>query len=57
MTIDWITWSIWLVGFAIMVLWILVPIGEFRRLLRKKKADERLGRPSELSSHRSGDSA
>lgn len=38
MTIDWVTWSIWLVGFLIMVIWILVPIREFRRLLKRRKA-------------------
>ena len=37
MSIDWVTWSIWLVGFLIMVIWILVPIREFRRLLARRK--------------------
>jgi uncharacterized membrane protein YcjF (UPF0283 family) len=40
MTVDWVTWSIWLVGFLIMVIWILVPIREFRRLLAKRKTQE-----------------
>jgi hypothetical protein len=37
MYFDWITWSIWLVGFIIMVIWILVPIKEFKKLLRQKR--------------------
>lgn len=40
MTIDWVTWSIWLVGFLIMVLWILLPLREFRRLLSQRKKSE-----------------
>jgi len=39
MTFDWITWSIWLVGFAIMIVWILAPIREFKRLLANKRAE------------------
>ena len=49
MTIDWVTWSIWVVGFAIMVLWIFVPIREFRRLVLKKRAEAHLDEPSEPS--------
>ena len=41
MIVDWITWSIWLVGFAIMIVWILVPIREFKRLVAKKRAESR----------------
>jgi len=40
MTVDWVTWSIWLVGFLIMVIWILVPIREFKRLLATRKTQE-----------------
>jgi len=35
--IDWVTWSIWLLGFIILVIWILVPIREFRDLYRAHK--------------------
>jgi len=43
MYFDWITWSIWLLGFIILVIWIIVPLKEFRRLLadRKKSAEEK----------------
>ena len=43
MSFDWITWSIWLVGFAIMIVWILIPIREFKRLVAKKRAESRAG--------------
>jgi len=41
MAIDWITWSIWLVGFIIMIIWIIVPLREYRDLMRSKIAQER----------------
>jgi len=41
MDFDWITWSIWLVGFIIMVIWILIPVKEFKKLVHKKRADEK----------------
>ena len=37
MYFDWITWSIWLIGLAILVIWIYVPIKEFKSLLAKRK--------------------
>lgn len=37
MYFDWITWSIWLVGFLVMVTWIWVPIKEYKSLLNKRK--------------------
>jgi len=37
MYIDWITWSIWLIGFLILVVWIWVPIKEIRAIMRKKR--------------------
>jgi hypothetical protein len=40
MEFDWITWSIWFVGFSIMVVWIVAPIREFKRLWTKKKAEK-----------------
>ncbi len=36
MQFDWITWSIWLVGFLILVVWIWVPYREFKRLIRTR---------------------
>ena len=44
MYFDWITWSIWLIGFLIMIIWIYVPYKEFRGLLaRRKKAQTQSG--------------
>jgi hypothetical protein len=40
MKFDWVTWSIWLLGFAILVIWIIVPIREFRQLLKNKALEE-----------------
>ncbi len=40
MYIDWFTWSIWLVGFIIMIVWITVPIKEFKKLLEQKKSNK-----------------
>ena len=54
MTIDWVTWSIWLVGFAIMVLWIFVPVREFRRLVKKKRAQGNLVERSEAPTQSRG---
>lgn len=39
MYFDWLTWSIWLIGFIILVIWILVPAREFKRLVQKKRAE------------------
>jgi hypothetical protein len=41
MYFDWITWSIWFTGLIILVVWIVIPLREFRRLLadRKKSTD------------------
>ncbi len=32
MYFDWITWSIWSLGFIILIMWIIVPIKEFLKL-------------------------
>lgn len=37
MYIDWFTWSIWLVGFAILTVWVIVPYREFKRIMKKHK--------------------
>lgn len=34
---DWVTWSIWLLGFIILVVWVWLPIREFRRLLSERR--------------------
>jgi hypothetical protein len=40
MYFDWITWGIWAMGFVILVVWIFVPIGEFKRLLAARRASQ-----------------
>jgi hypothetical protein len=40
MYFDWVTWSIWLVGFAILVCWCWIPVREFRQLLKDKRSKE-----------------
>ena len=37
MYIDWITWSIWFLGLIILMVWIYVPIKEFKTLLEKHR--------------------
>jgi hypothetical protein len=38
--IDWITWGIWLLGLIILVVWIWIPLKEFKRLLAARKLAE-----------------
>ncbi len=45
MTIDWITWSIWFLGLVILVVWIYVPIKEFKTLLEKHRQKSSHTRP------------
>ncbi len=53
MEFDWITWSIWLLGFIILVVWTWVPIREFRRLAaRRREADA--SAESGSADHRTG---
>ncbi len=35
--IDIITWGIWLIGFIILVIWIYIPIKEFKRMMQERK--------------------
>ncbi len=42
MYFDWITWGIWLIGFVILIVWILVPAREFKKLVKKKSAEQKL---------------
>lgn len=37
MYFDWRTWGIWAIGFSILVVWIIVPIREFKKLLKKRR--------------------
>ena len=37
MYFDWRTWGIWLTGFIIMIVWIIVPVREFKKVLEKKR--------------------
>ncbi|MBN2289329.1 MAG: hypothetical protein JXQ83_08350 [Candidatus Glassbacteria bacterium] len=38
MNFDWITWGIWSLGLLILVVWVYVPIKEFRQLLHERRA-------------------
>lgn len=42
MVFDWVTWSIWLVGFLVLIVWIILPLKELRRLLadRRRQAEK-----------------
>ena len=35
--IDIITWGIWLLGFIILVIWIYIPIKEFKRMIKERR--------------------
>lgn len=39
MYFDWITWSIWSLGFIILIMWIIVPIKEFLKLKKDRGED------------------
>jgi hypothetical protein len=41
MYFDWRTWGIWAIGFAILVIWILVPVKEFKKLLKSRKSNKK----------------
>lgn len=38
MYFDWITWSIWSLGFIILVMWIVIPLREFFKLKKDREA-------------------
>ena len=44
MYFDWITWSIWLIGLIILVIWIYVPVKEFKKLLKEHRAEKNAGK-------------
>ena len=35
---DPITWGIWLIGLVILIVWVWMPVREFRELLRQRKS-------------------
>ena len=37
MYFDWRTWGIWLIGFIILLIWIFIPVQEFKKLVKKKR--------------------
>jgi hypothetical protein len=37
MYIDWITWSVWSLGLALLLYWCVATVREFRGLFSKKK--------------------
>jgi len=40
MYFDWVTWSIWLLGFVILVVWIVIPVREFKQMMNARKKGE-----------------
>ena len=34
--IDVITWGIWLLGFIILIVWIYIPIKEFKSMIKER---------------------
>lgn len=40
MYVDWITWGIWLLGLVILIVWIWIPLKEFKKLLAARKLTE-----------------
>ena len=40
MYIDWVTWSIWSLGFIILVLWTVIPLKEFFKLKKDREKDD-----------------
>jgi hypothetical protein len=36
---DWVTWSIWLLGFIVLVVWIIVPIREYKQLVKTRQQE------------------
>ncbi len=41
MYFDWITWSIWLIGFIILLIWIFIPVKEFKKIVQQKRVEEK----------------
>jgi len=41
MYIDLVTWSIWLIGFVIMLIWIFFPVREFKKLVQQKRSEQK----------------
>ncbi len=37
MNIDWITLSIWIIGFIIWIVWMIIPLKEFIEIFRSHK--------------------
>jgi hypothetical protein len=36
MRIDWLTATIWFIGFAVFIIWIVFPLREFIKLMKEK---------------------
>jgi len=51
MYFDWITWSIWLTGFFILVVWVWIPVKEIKMIVKKKRS-ERPGAENKTEEHR-----
>ena len=40
MYFDWVTWSIWLLGFIILIVWVIIPVREFKQMINARKKSE-----------------
>ena len=37
---DWMTWGIWALGCVIMVAWVVVPVSEFKAMLKRRRQNK-----------------
>jgi hypothetical protein len=40
MPFDWITWSTWLLGLIVLLVWTWIPIKELKKLLAQRKVSQ-----------------
>ena len=50
MYFDWVTWSIWSIGFIILIIWIFIPAREFKKIVQQKRAEENFKKAGKLNS-------
>lgn len=43
MSFDWMTWGIFGIGVGILVIWVVIPIREFKGMLKKRREKEKNG--------------
>lgn len=40
---DWMTWGIWAMGVVILGIWIVIPLREFKQMLKARHEREKKG--------------